>query len=118
MVDEKRLGPRITQQSVPDISLLLEAFANKLTAPKGFKRHCALSFISLITVISSMDETNTDSDGTGKVIDLSHHLSSEARVRVANPLKDIIRVISECTVTNLISMANGNLPIIIATKCN
>jgi aromatic amino acid aminotransferase I len=45
-------------------------------------------------------------------IDLSHHLSTEARNRVANPLKDILRVISECPVTDLISMANGNLTVI------
>ena len=52
---------------------------------------------------------HADSNGTGNAIDLSHHLSREARDRVANPLKDIIRVISECSVTDLISMANGNL---------
>ncbi|OJA13379.1 hypothetical protein AZE42_07052 [Rhizopogon vesiculosus] len=50
----------------------------------------------------------TDSNGTSNVIDLSHHLSSEARNRVANPVKDILRVISECSVTDLVSMANGD----------
>jgi hypothetical protein len=66
---------------------------------------------------SSMEETKTDGTGTGNAIDLSHHLSSEARDRVANPLKDILRVISECPVTDLISMANGNL-LSIVLKCN
>jgi len=56
-------------------------------------------------------------NGIDNVIDLSHHLSSEARDRVANPLKDILRVISECPVTDLISMANGNLSITVM-KCN
>ncbi|KAG2145364.1 pyridoxal phosphate-dependent transferase [Suillus bovinus] len=41
-------------------------------------------------------------------VDLSHHLSPEARNRVANPVKDILRVISECPVPDLISMANGD----------
>ncbi|KAG1835304.1 pyridoxal phosphate-dependent transferase [Suillus variegatus] len=45
---------------------------------------------------------------SNRVIDLSHHLSDEASIRVANPLKDIMRVISECPVTDLITMANGD----------
>ncbi|OAX35057.1 PLP-dependent transferase [Rhizopogon vinicolor AM-OR11-026] len=53
-------------------------------------------------------DNNGTSNGTSNVIDLSHHLSSEARDRVANPVKDILRVISECPVTDLISMANGD----------
>jgi len=56
-----------------------------------------------------MEGPQIDSNGD---IDLSHHLSDEARNRVANPLKDILRVISECPVTDLISMANGNLTVI------
>ncbi|KAG1821073.1 L-tyrosine:2-oxoglutarate aminotransferase [Suillus subaureus] len=56
-----------------------------------------------------MEESQIDSNGTDNGdIDLSHHLSDEARNRVANPLKDILRVISECPVTDLISMANGD----------
>ncbi|KAG1843799.1 pyridoxal phosphate-dependent transferase [Suillus subalutaceus] len=56
-----------------------------------------------------MEEPQINSNGTDNGdIDLSHHLSDEARNRVANPLKDIIRVISECPVIDLISMANGD----------
>ncbi|KAG1738366.1 pyridoxal phosphate-dependent transferase [Suillus paluster] len=55
-----------------------------------------------------MEGPQTDNHGTSNAIDLSHHLSGEARDRVANPLKDILRVISECPVADLISMANGD----------
>ncbi|KAG1779075.1 pyridoxal phosphate-dependent transferase [Suillus placidus] len=58
-----------------------------------------------------MEEPQIDSNGIDNrdiQVDLSHHLSGEARDRIANPLKDILRVISECPVTDLISMANGD----------
>lgn len=60
-----------------------------------------------------MEEQQIDDNVTSNngVIDLSHHLSDEARIQVANPLKDIMRVISECPVTDIITMANGNLTI-------
>ncbi|KAG2062798.1 PLP-dependent transferase [Suillus decipiens] len=65
-------------------------------------------FPSPLSQISSMDEPQIDGHGTNEDVDLSHHLSSEARNRVADPLKDILRVISESPVTDLISMANGD----------
>ncbi|KAG2369103.1 pyridoxal phosphate-dependent transferase [Suillus spraguei] len=62
-----------------------------------------------LSQICSMDEPKIIGHGANDGdMDLSHHLSSEARNRVANPLKDVLRVISECPVTDPISMANGD----------
>jgi aromatic amino acid aminotransferase I len=42
----------------------------------------------------------------GKVLDLSHHLSTEARERTANPMKAIWKVAQSRP--NAISLANGD----------
>lgn len=93
-MQQGRRGPTNRAVLVPEVSLLLQVLG---------------PWMALCHIGSEMTVTN-DSNGTSDngEIDLSHHLSGEARIRVANPSKDILRVISECPVTDLISMANGD----------
>ncbi|KAF9246413.1 pyridoxal phosphate-dependent transferase [Melanogaster broomeanus] len=46
-------------------------------------------------------------DGNTKV-DLSHHLSQEARERLPNPMKDLWRLVATCGKTDLANMGNGD----------